>query len=62
MKMKDLIKKIDGDAAIHINGKRFTGELTKEFLEAEITKVNIETKKAANKDLEELGYSFEAGV
>lgn len=62
MKLKDLIKKIDGNVAIHINGKRFTGELSEELFETEIAKIDIETKKSASKNLEELGYSFEIGV
>ncbi|MBS4025552.1 MAG: hypothetical protein KGZ96_07740 [Clostridia bacterium] len=62
MKLIDLINKIDGDVNIFVNGKRLTEELTEEVLEAKITKIDIETKKAANKGLEELSYSFEVGV
>ncbi|MDO9592465.1 MAG: hypothetical protein Q7I98_04630 [Erysipelotrichaceae bacterium] len=62
MKLKDLIKKIDGDVAIHINGKRLTGELIEGLQDTEISKVDIETKKETSKNLEELGFSFEVGV
>lgn len=63
MKLKDLIKKINGEVAIYINRKKPSDNLPEEMLEAEIVKIEIETKNADDSDdLESLGYSFEVGV
>lgn len=63
MKLKELIQQINGDVAIHINGKKPSDNISEEMLEAEIVNIEIETKDAVDcGDLESLGYSFEVGV
>ncbi|MFA7689458.1 MAG: hypothetical protein WCX96_05170 [Bacilli bacterium] len=62
MKLKDLINKLDDRDIIFINGKQHGGNLSEDMLEMEVTKINIETRKASRNDLESLGYSFEVGV
>lgn len=62
MKLKELIEKLDTTEILFINGKPYDGDLSKDMLEKEITKINIEVKKKSPGDLESLGYSFEVGM
>lgn len=62
MKLKDLIEKIDDTKVLFINGKQYETNLSKNILEREIIKINIEIKDTSGESLESLGYSFEVGV
>lgn len=62
MKLKELIEKIDDKKVVFIDGKSYDENLSEDILEKEVIKINIETKKTSENDLESLGYSFEAGV
>lgn len=59
LKLKDLIGKLDTTEILFVNGKPYDGDLSKDMLEKEITKINIELEKKTPGDLESLEYSFE---
>jgi|LSQX01.2.fsa_nt_gb hypothetical protein len=58
MKLRDLIKKIEGNVPININGKLQINE-SDDILDVEVLKIDVVAKK---EDLKSLGYSFEVGI
>ena len=62
MKLKELIEKLDDPKIVFINGKQYKDNLEENILEMEVRRINIETEKTSEDNLESLGYSFEVGV
>lgn len=61
MKLQELIKLIDDDVKINIDGKEYKAGLPDSMLLLEIKSIDVKTNRG-KETLEDLGYSFEVGV
>jgi|LSQX01.2.fsa_nt_gb hypothetical protein len=61
MRIQELLKIIDSDVTISIDGKEYYAELPDDMSDLEIKSIDVKTGKPKD-NLESLGYSFEVGV
>ena len=61
MKLQEMLKIIDDDVTISIDGKEYYAKLQDDMLELAIKSIDVKTDRMKD-NLESLGYSFEVGV